>query len=189
MNKLAEMSHVLAGNPACDHKHTPIRLLEPTERHQMHEVRDIFREYAASLSYSLHYQGFEQELDTLPVPYETPHGVILLAADGNTIVGCAALRAVTDSVAELRRLYVRPSHQRRGIGRLLATTVVNRCRAMGYRAMRFEASSCMHAALTICEGLGFRQVPRFSDDPMPDTVFYDQYFPATRYSLGGPLRA
>lgn len=189
MSERAAASHGLASIPRCDIVAVPIRLLEPTERAQMNDVRDIFREYAASLTYSLHYQGFEQELDALPAPYEAPHGVILLAVDGSTIVGCAALRAVTDSVAELRRLYVRPSHQRRGIGSLLATTVVNRCRAMGYRAMRFEASSSMHAALAICESLGFRPVPRFSDDPMPDTVFYEQYFPATRYSLGGPLRA
>jgi len=115
--------------------------------------------------------------------------VIVLAADSNTIDGCDGLRAVTDSVAELRQLYVRSSHQRREIERLLATTVVNRARAIRYRAMRFKSSACMHAALTICEGLGFRQVPRFSEDPMPDKVFYDHYFPATRYTLGCTLRA
>lgn len=189
MEELAAISHGPAQTSARGDGPATVRLLEPTHPAQMNDVRDIFREYAASLTYSLHYQGFEQELDSLPGLYEAPHGTIVLAADGNTIVGCAALRAANDATAELRRLYVRPSHRRRGIGLLLATTVVNRGRALGYRAMRLEASGTMHAALTVFERLGFRQVPRFSDDPMPDTVFYEQWFPSTRYSTGGPLRA
>jgi len=55
MNNLAVISHGLVGNTACEKVHAPVRPLEPTEHAQMNDVRDIFREYAASLSYSLRY--------------------------------------------------------------------------------------------------------------------------------------
>lgn len=189
MKQLASVSHANTTDIAQGREAPAVRLLEPSQRAEMNAVRDIFREYAASLTYSLHYQDFERELDMLPVPYEMPHGTIMLAAEGEKIVGCAALRPLSDTVAELRRLYVRPTHQGRGIGRLLATTVVNRGRDLGYRAMRFDAPGSMHAALTLCESLGFRQIPRYNDDPLPDAVFYENCFPSTRYRRGEPMKA
>ena len=39
----------------------------------------LFRRYAASLPFSLSYQGFEAELAGLPAPYAPPDGGLLLA--------------------------------------------------------------------------------------------------------------
>ena len=56
-------------------------------------VLDIWREYVASPSVSLDYQGNQAEFATLPGKYEPPTGCILLAQQGVRIVGCIAYRA------------------------------------------------------------------------------------------------
>lgn len=56
------------------------------------EVTSIFREYVASPSVSLDFQGYEREFAALPGQYAAPDGRILLARQGSRVVGCAALR-------------------------------------------------------------------------------------------------
>ena len=52
-------------------------------------VRELFREYAASLGVSIAYQGFEEELASLPGRYTPPGGGIWLARLGGAWCGCA----------------------------------------------------------------------------------------------------
>jgi hypothetical protein len=56
------------------------------------EARELFRQYADSLEFDLEFQGFSQELATLPGKYAPPEGCILLAEESGHFVGCVALR-------------------------------------------------------------------------------------------------
>jgi hypothetical protein len=67
-----------------------IELFAPTEPSALQDTRDIFREYAASLSVDLDFQDFSTELATLPGDYAPPRGAMLLARVDNTIAGCCA---------------------------------------------------------------------------------------------------
>jgi putative acetyltransferase len=75
-------------------------------------VREIFQEYARSLSVDLCFQDFESELAQLPGEYAPPRGALLLAKVNQEVAGCCALRpldsADSPNAAEMKRLYVRP---------------------------------------------------------------------------------
>jgi GNAT superfamily N-acetyltransferase len=94
-------------------------ILPVESEEQILAVREIFLEYAASLGFDLCLQGFGQELAELPGCYAPPDGRLLLAVDGAKHVGCVALRPLGKGVCEMKRLYVRPGHRGRSIGRQL----------------------------------------------------------------------
>jgi hypothetical protein len=55
-------------------------------------ARELFLEYAAWLQEDLCFQGFEQELATLPGKYAPPDGRLFLACRDGKPIGCVALR-------------------------------------------------------------------------------------------------
>lgn len=72
-------------------------------------VRELFHEYARSLGVDLGYQGFDEEVRTLPGEYASPSGVLILATAGVTAVGCVAIRPLDATTAEMKRLSFRSS--------------------------------------------------------------------------------
>lgn len=138
----------------------------------------LCREYGATLQYtcecaSLEHQGFDQELATLPGRYGPPSGVILLAWDGSDAVGCVALRDLGAGCCEMKRMYVRPSHRGRGVGRMLGDGIVAKARILGYRAMRLDTGASMQVAAAMYRAMGFREIPAYNRDPVPGTVWME----------------
>ena len=62
-------------------------------------VLAIFTEYVNSPSVSLDFQGYEGEFAELPGKYAPPEGRLLLAAEGERVLGCVALRKVDGRIA------------------------------------------------------------------------------------------
>ena len=76
----------------------------------------------------------DQEPDELPGPFAPPRGRLLLAEWDGALAGCVALKPVGDpSLCRVERLYVRPAHRKRGLGRALLSWAVDEARALGYQ--------------------------------------------------------
>jgi putative acetyltransferase len=136
-------------------------------------VRRLFEEYAAELGHDLCFQGFANELETLPGSYARPEGRLLLASANYEAAGCVGLRRLDAEVCEMKRLYVRPAYRSLGAGRMLAEAIVAEGRAAGYRRMRLDTLSTMLGALAVYRKLGFRDIAPYRDNPIPGAVYLE----------------
>jgi len=134
-------------------------------------ARDLFREYADSLGVSLDFQGFDEELATLPGAYAPPAGRLLLARSGTDIAGCVGLRPLDADRGEMKRLYLRPHFRGTGLGRRLAEAVIAEARAAGYRSVVLDSLASMSEARALYDRLGFRAIPAYYDNPLPGVLY------------------
>lgn len=133
----------------------------------------MFEEYAASLVIDLCFQGFAQELATLPKMYGPPRGALLLAEIDATPAGCVAVRPLDASTCELKRLYVRPAHRGHNLGRLLTESALATARALGYERIRLDTLPEMQPAQRLYESLGFHDIPPYYCEPIEGQRFME----------------
>lgn len=118
-------------------------------------VRRLFVEYAEALGFSLCFQGFDKELETLPGDYAPPGGRLLLANEGEESVGCIGLRPLDAERCEIKRLYVRPVYRGKGLGRRLTESAIAAARKIGYRRVLLDTLPTMREARALYASLGF----------------------------------
>jgi len=158
-----------------------ISIIEATTGLDFSLAAQLFLEYARSLDggahMSLHHQGFEKELASLPGRYARPSGLILIAMSDRAPVGCAALREIDrmpedpGRVCEMKRMYVRPSARGLGAGRRLAERLIHEAKSIGYSMMKLDTEPDFAAALGLYRSLGFAEIPRYNDDPVACTMY------------------
>lgn len=134
-------------------------------------VRALFQEYAERLDVDLAFQGFDDELESLPGKYAAPAGRVLLAWDGMQAVGCVALRPIERDTCEMKRLYVRPAARGGQLGRRLAERICTDARAVGYRRICLDTLPSMAAAVRLYAALGFRPIRPYVFNPLPGAMF------------------
>lgn len=137
------------------------------------DARTLFEEYAASLPFDLGFQGFAEELATLPGEYAPPRGRLLVARNGERSIGCVALRAHGDDIAELKRLWVRPEARGSGAGRELVERAIGEARTIGYARIRLDTTPGMEAAQALYRSLGFVPIDAYRANPVPGTSYLE----------------
>lgn len=131
-------------------------------------VRRLFQAYAQSLDFSLCFQGFDDELASLPGKYGAEsRGALLLAKRNGEAVGVVGMRNLGDGIAEMKRLYIDPAGRGHNFGRALTDAVLAEARRFGYRAVRLDTFPSMVAANRIYDALGFRDIPPYYENPLP----------------------
>ena len=160
---------------------------QATTIEDFNDARDLFRAYAAHLSFnpsgaaSIFIDGFEDEVAGLPGPYTSPEGVILLAQVADGVAGCVALRPILPLApvveekhnCEMKRLWIGERYRRLGLGRELVRFAISWAKAASYQAMYLDtAPSAMPAAQAMYQSLGFQQVERYNDNPVPGVIFF-----------------
>lgn len=150
-----------------------ITLVAVESQEQVESARRLFREYADAIGVDLEYQGFAAELEALPRPYTPPYGALLFAqVDGET-AGCVALRRLDEETGEMKRLYVRPSFRKWGLGKYLVDAAIQAARRAGYVALRLDTLPSMATAQGLYRNLGFTEIPAYNNSHLPGTRFYE----------------
>ncbi len=145
--------------------------IAPATAEDLDAAKELFREYEASLPFDLSFQNFEQELTDLPGRYAPPSGRLLLARWDGVFVGCVALRQIGEGLCEMKRLFVQPAFQGKGIGKALARAIIEEGRRIGYKHMRLD--TVLEPARSLYRSLGFREIPPYQHVPVAGVVFME----------------
>jgi len=117
--------------------------------------------FAGLVADTLREFGFEHdpELDSdLDDPIGT-YVALWIALAGHEVAGSVALRDLGDGAYKLKRMYLRPAHRGRGLGRRLLATALDWARANDARVVRLDTAEGMVAARRLYESAGFVQLP------------------------------
>jgi ribosomal protein S18 acetylase RimI-like enzyme len=144
-------------------------IIKPAE--DLEVIRALFREYAQTLPIALDFQGFDEELKTLPGKYDGPDGRLFVAEVDGVAVGCVALRRFDDSRGELKRLYVRPDYRHRGIAQALTLTIIREAGMIGYHELVLDTLRSMTTAIRFYVTMGFHEIEAYYPNPHETAYF------------------
>jgi GNAT superfamily N-acetyltransferase len=160
----------LSGDKRAASAATGIR--QATTADDVARARALFVEYAQWLKVDLCFQGFAEELKTLPGAYAPPRGRLLLAGATDDAFACIALRPLESAgLAEVKRLYVQPAHRGERWGYRLAEKLIAEARVIGYRELKLDTLEWMTPARDLYASLGFRECAAYYDNPLTGVVY------------------
>jgi len=150
-----------------------MRIIPAQSATEIETARELFREYAAALNISLCFQNFDQEVSGLPGSYAPPAGRLLLAIEEEA-AGCIALRSLSETVCEMKRLYVRPQFRGQRLGEKLVAAAITAAREIGYQQMRLDTLlGKMDHAIALYRAIGFREIPPYYHNPVAGALFME----------------
>jgi putative acetyltransferase len=121
--------------------------------------------------------GYQAELRGLPGKYAEQEADLLLARVMGEGAGCVAItrRVLADGTdgAEMKRLWVEPRFRGHGLGRRLVIGAIDWARAHECSAVVLDTiNEAMPEAAELYRSLGFEEITRFNENPIPGVRFY-----------------
>lgn len=134
----------------------------------------LFKEYAVWLNIDLGFQHFEEELLELKRMYAEPDGGIILGKKENDFIACVAIRKISNDMAELKRMFVQPAYQRRGIGKELLEKAVTLANDLHYTCIRLDTLNYMTPAINLYKKYGFYEIEAYYLNPNTTAVYLEK---------------
>ncbi|TFV63579.1 UNVERIFIED_ORG: N-acetyltransferase [Bacillus sp. AZ43] len=121
--------------------------------------------------------GGKEEPGTHPSAADV--SVVLVACDDDgSPLGCGALRALGDGVAEVKRMYVVPSARGRGVSRAVLRGLEDAARDRGWTTLRLETGPLQPEAVGLYTSAGYRPIAAFGayvgDPDALDSLFFER---------------
>jgi putative acetyltransferase len=112
-----------------------------------------------------YFKSLEAEMASLPGEYAPPTGILLIAYYEGEVAGTVSARKISDQICEMKHMFALPQFHGKGIGKALATELINESRKMGYERMRLDTSIGQVAAQGLYRSLGFQEIQPYYELP------------------------
>jgi N-acetylglutamate synthase-like GNAT family acetyltransferase len=136
----------------------------------------LSQEYVAWMTVEIQRQYPELDLNTFistrsyddvrkkfPGEHVPPHGCLLVAMHEGRVCGCAGLARLTDTICEIRTVFVRPDCRGLGVGKKLVEAIISQALGLGYSTMRLDTLRFMDSAQNLYRSLGFYDIEPYVD--------------------------
>ena len=142
--------------------------------HDFEQGKQLFKEYVDSLGVDLSFQDFENELKIIDRQYNKPEGALMLAVKEGIAIGCAGIRQLDESTAELKRMYVRDEYRGQQIGLRILKCSLELAKVSGYTRMRLDTLKNMTRAQELYRAFGFYEIPSYRFNPLEGTMYMEK---------------
>jgi len=120
---------------------------------------------------ALHYAGlaqfgavadpyYDSDLDDIEGIYINNNGDFLIGTDGNEIIAMGAIRKLSSTRAEIKRIRVHRNYQRCGYGRTILLRLIELASELGYTGLCLDATVDNTPARRLFEKCGFTESHR-----------------------------
>lgn len=107
--------------------------------------------------------GLDKDIANWPLAYDGTRGRLLVVeAPGGEVVGTAAVRILAPGVGEVKRMWIRPAHQGKGLGRPLMDACLAEARALGCARLRLDSEDRLAAAVHLYRTYGFKEIADYN---------------------------
>jgi GNAT superfamily N-acetyltransferase len=142
---------------------------------QRQQLKELFWEYLSwANDRNAEQFGFRLDIHTMLEEdmanlqkYLPPQGRLLVGQDNDQLTGCICLKPLREEIGELKRLYVRPTYRRQGIGTALVVAAIECARQIGYRTLRLDSARYMTDAHAVYHAAGFRDIEPYPESEIP----------------------
>ena len=135
------------------------------------QIKDLIVEYTKRLGRDLSFQNIDDELKNPELKYTPPEGELLVALNGNKVVGMVAYHRHTNKRCEMKRLYVKPETRGSHLGDSLITEIMHHAKLAGYSEMVLDTIKPLKAAIHLYHKHGFTECAPYYNNPMDDVIY------------------
>lgn len=135
------------------------------------EVRELIKEYSNRLGRDLSFQNIDDELKDPAHKYTAPEGELLVALDGDEVLGMVAYHRHSNVRCEMKRLYVRPKARGMHLGSILVKEIIEHAKNSGYKEMVLDTIEPLKTAVSLYKKNGFEECEAYYNNPMKDVIY------------------
>lgn len=90
------------------------------------------------------------------------HGAFLLAFVDGEAAGCGTVRRIEDGLAEVKRMYVRPTLRNRGLGTVILAAIETEARRLGITRLMLETGERQPEAIALYRRHDYERTTAFA---------------------------
>jgi GNAT superfamily N-acetyltransferase len=139
-------------------------------------ARRLLEQYYAELRARIP-DGFDLAVTIAAAPEELvpPFGTFLVVRVDGDPVGCGVVRVLTDSIAEIKRMWISPDARGRGLGRRLLIALESSAADLGCSRVRLDTNGVLDEAIGLYQSMGYREIA-----PYNENVYATRWFEKTK---------
>ena len=86
---------------------------------------------------------------------------VLVVYDDSEAVGCGAFKKHDENTAEIKRMFVHPTHRNKGIAKFVLKELENWASDFGFTSFVLETSPKLTSAIALYEKIGYQFIPNY----------------------------
>jgi GNAT superfamily N-acetyltransferase len=151
------------------------QIIVATKEQHAQPIRELFWEYLQWANAKVEEEFgvsfeivtlLEEDMNTLG-KFMPPKGRLLLGYVEDRPMGIACLKALSESIGEVKRMYVRPEARNQGVGRALLHRLLDEAQQIGYERVRLDSARFMADAHRLYRASGFREIEGYEGSEIP----------------------